>query len=150
VSAYRDGIEAAAKWHDGEAVMADLALNQATAERHRKFAAAIRALPVTESVSSPTATTSAKITAALEWARQMAADSGSLVWAEHVRVLEGMARDAGRYRWLRDKSSAQWEHPIVVSQKRVDDGMQYVGPLICGALDDAIDAALPDEQEKEK
>lgn len=55
---------------------------------------------------------------------------------------EAMALDAARYRWLREKSLGQFEHPIVVSQKRVEHGMQYVGPLCLEALDKAIDSAM--------
>ena len=51
-------------------------------------------------------------------------------------------RDAERYRWLRDESIGQWEHPIAVSQTRSEIGMRYVGPLIGKELDAAIDAAM--------
>lgn len=66
---------------------------------------------------------------------------------EEARVAELEAErdaaraDAERYRWLRDSAAGQWEHPIVVSQKRQGDRMQYVGPLGFKELDAAIDAA---------
>jgi len=53
---------------------------------------------------------------------------------------EAVERDAARYRWLRDTSAEQYEHPIAVSQTRTDVGMRYVGPVLGKALDDAIDA----------
>jgi hypothetical protein len=49
---------------------------------------------------------------------------------------------AARYSWLRDKSANQYEHPIAVSQTRTEGGMNYVGPLLGKALDEAIDAVL--------
>ena len=53
------------------------------------------------------------------------------------------ARDAARYRWLRNHAARQFEHPIVVSQHHeVGRGMRYMGPMIGPALDAAIDAAL--------
>ena len=52
------------------------------------------------------------------------------------------ARDAERYRWLRDNSVSQWEHPIVVSQTRTEYGMRYVGPVCGRALDRSIDEAI--------
>lgn len=48
---------------------------------------------------------------------------------------------ADRYRWLRDCSANQYEHPLVVSQMRMEHGMRYVGPLTGKALDNAIDKA---------
>jgi hypothetical protein len=51
-------------------------------------------------------------------------------------------KDAERYRWLREKSVGQWEHPIVVEQMRAMDRMQYIGPLSFDALDKRIDAAI--------
>jgi hypothetical protein len=54
---------------------------------------------------------------------------------------EAARADAERYRWLRNSAAGQWEHPIVVSQKRQGDRMQYVGPLGFKELDAAIDAA---------
>lgn len=57
---------------------------------------------------------------------------------ERIRVLES---DAERYRWLRDSSANQYEHPLVVSQKRTEHGMRYIGPLTGNALDVAIDKA---------
>lgn len=82
--------------------------------------------------------------AAIEFIKARAADSQSLVWAEHVRVLEGMARDAGRYRWLRDQTT---EDGIAVIMKE-----KYIRNSISLAanIDNFIDAALPAEQEKEK
>jgi hypothetical protein len=65
---------------------------------------------------------------------------------ELIAEVERLRADADRYRWLREKSIGQWEHPIVVEQMRAMDRMQYIGPLSFGALDKAIDAAL----EKEK
>lgn len=53
--------------------------------------------------------------------------------------------DAARYRWLRDKSPGQYEHPIAVTQRRSDYGMQYVGPLCGKELDKHIDAARSQE-----
>ena len=50
--------------------------------------------------------------------------------------------DAARYRWRRESSLGQYEHPICVSQNRVERGMQYVGPLCGDALDKAVDAAM--------
>ena len=47
-----------------------------------------------------------------------------------------------RYWWLRDKSLGQYEYPIAVSQKRVERGMQYIGPLCLEDLDKEIDAAM--------
>jgi hypothetical protein len=38
-------------------------------------------------------------------------------------------RDAGRYRWLRDSSVGQYDHPIAVTQERTQTGMLYVGPV---------------------
>ena len=56
-------------------------------------------------------------------------------------------QDAARYRWLRDQSYGQWEHPIVVSQTKTGDHVTYVGPMMGDGLDKAIDAAMrvPDE-----
>lgn len=52
-------------------------------------------------------------------------------------------KDAARYRWLRDHSLGQYEHPIAVSQRRAPfDTMQYVGPLVGEPLDKAIDQAI--------
>lgn len=64
---------------------------------------------------------------------------------------EGMAmheQDAKRYRWLRDSSPNQYEHPIVVSQRRTGEGITYVGPLAWNELDAAIDAAMLKEEGK--
>lgn len=58
------------------------------------------------------------------------------------RQVEHLSRDALRYQWLRNLSVNQWQHPIVVSQERQDQGMRYVGPLIGESLDAAIDAAM--------
>ena len=55
--------------------------------------------------------------------------------------VERTMKDAARYRWLRDKSLGQFNHPICVEQNRVERGMQYIGPLCGKALDKAIDAA---------
>jgi hypothetical protein len=55
---------------------------------------------------------------------------------------------AARYSWLRDKSANQYEHPIAVSQTRTEGGMNYVGPLLGKALDEAIDAVLSRSEEK--
>ena len=55
--------------------------------------------------------------------------------------VKAMRADAERYRWLRDNSAGQWEHPIVVTQRRQGHRMQYVGPLVFRELDAAIDAA---------
>lgn len=52
------------------------------------------------------------------------------------------ARDAERYQWLRNCSLNQYEHPIVVSQERVDDHMRYIGPVMAKDLDQAIDQAI--------
>lgn len=57
---------------------------------------------------------------------------------DRIRALED---DAERYRWLRDRSANQYEHPLVVSQTRMERGMQYVGPLTGRSLDAAIDKA---------
>lgn len=71
--------------------------------------------------------------------------------AEHLddvlAEVEALKRDAERYRWLRNNSLGQWEHPIVVSQTKRGMGMLYVGPLIGIELDKAIDAAMAKEQE---
>lgn len=61
--------------------------------------------------------------------------------AELRRDLEEARRDAERYQWLREKSAGQWDHPIVVTQRRTGDHMTYTGPLIFDALDSMIDAA---------
>jgi len=58
------------------------------------------------------------------------------------RVQGPRPTDAERYQWLREKSIDQWEHPIVVTQERLERGMRYVGPVIGKALDAAIDAAI--------
>lgn len=58
-----------------------------------------------------------------------------------ARVAE-LEKDAARYNWLRDKSVGQWEHPIVVTQERYQDGMRYLGPVTDRNLDKAIDAAI--------
>jgi hypothetical protein len=58
------------------------------------------------------------------------------------RMAQEDAQDAARYRWLRDNSACQWDHPIVVSQSKGDWGMRYVGPLTSSSLDAAIDAAM--------
>lgn len=57
---------------------------------------------------------------------------------DRIRDLE---KDADRYRWLRDSSANQYEHPLVVSQARTEYGMRYVGPLTGKSLDAAVDAA---------
>lgn len=57
-------------------------------------------------------------------------------------------RDAERYRWLRNCSAGQWEHPMVVSQQRRDDRMLYLGPMLGNGLDQAIDAAIGGSGEK--
>lgn len=62
--------------------------------------------------------------------------------AESSAPEAGLIKDAERYRWIRDKSLGQFEHPICVTQKRVERGMQYVGPLVGKPLDEAIDAAI--------
>jgi hypothetical protein len=52
-------------------------------------------------------------------------------------------QDAERYRWLRDKSRGQFQHPIVVEQRKAAfDTMQYIGPMFGDLLDKAIDAAI--------
>ncbi len=84
----------------------------------------------------------------------IAIQAASQLQAERIRTRELEAeRDAARadaernrvnadrYEWLRDSAAGQWEHPIVVSQKRQGDRMLYVGPLGFKALDAAIDAA---------
>lgn len=58
----------------------------------------------------------------------------------YATILDAMKIEA-RYRWLRDCSRGQWEHPIVVSQARSDVGMNYIGPIAGKELDDAIDKA---------
>jgi hypothetical protein len=66
------------------------------------------------------------------------------LFADNIRLeaeLDAARADAERYRWLRDNAAGQWEHPIVVSQKRQGDRMLYVGPLGFKELDAAIDAA---------
>lgn len=68
-------------------------------------------------------------------------DKGFLAAAELRRLAE-LERDAARYRWLRDSSANQFQHPIVVSQEISEYGMRYVGPLISKNLDAAIDAAM--------
>jgi hypothetical protein len=72
----------------------------------------------------------------VEWAQTLAERDKA-----EARVAE-LEADAARYRWLRDNSAEQWEHPIVVSQTRHDRGVRYIGPVIGRALDAAIDAAL--------
>ena len=62
-----------------------------------------------------------------------------------VRAREAM-RDAARYRWLRDASAEQYDHPIAVTQTRSDVGMRYVGPVLGKVLDDAIDAAIAERE----
>lgn len=57
---------------------------------------------------------------------------------DRIRSLED---DAERYRWLRDRSANQYEHPLVVSQTRTEHGMRYIGPLTGKSLDAAVDAA---------
>lgn len=57
---------------------------------------------------------------------------------ERIRDLEDYA---DRYRWLRDCSADQYEHPLVVSQTKSEHGMRYVGPLTGKSLDSAIDKA---------
>lgn len=57
---------------------------------------------------------------------------------DRIRALED---DAERYRWLRDRSANQYEHPLVVSQTRTEYGMRYIGPLTGRSLDAAVDAA---------
>lgn len=64
-----------------------------------------------------------------------------------IRALEG---DAERYRWLRDHSANQYEHPLVVSQTRTDYGVQYIGPLTGKSLDAAIDRAIGVEMNQTK
>jgi len=54
---------------------------------------------------------------------------------------EALRKDAERYRWLRNDSLGQWEHPIVVSQARTPHKVLYVGPLCRAELDAAVDAA---------
>jgi pheromone shutdown protein TraB len=67
--------------------------------------------------------------------------------ADDLRAAQLQA-DAARYRWLRDSSLGQWEHPIVVSQSRTPYGMRYVGPLMGAELDAAIDLARKTEPPK--
>ena len=68
-------------------------------------------------------------------------------WNALPRPREAVERDAARYKWLRDKSLGQFVHPIVVTQKREDRGMQYLGPLCLEALDAAIDAAMSSQSD---
>lgn len=56
--------------------------------------------------------------------------------------LREVMRKAERYRWLRDSSADQWEHPLVVSQQRDGDAMHYIGPMTGKELDAAIDRAM--------
>lgn len=58
---------------------------------------------------------------------------------EHI---SNAVKDANRYRWLRDKSLGQYQHPIAIQQRRVERGMQYIGPLCGEELDKNIDAAI--------
>ena len=57
------------------------------------------------------------------------------------RELAAALVDAERYRWLRNRSANQYEHPIVVSQERTEHGMRYTGPIFDRQLDAAIDSA---------
>jgi hypothetical protein len=62
---------------------------------------------------------------------------------------EELEADARRYRWLRDESLGQWQHPIVVHQHKFESlgTMRYIGPLIGNDLDTAIDRAGGGERE---
>lgn len=71
----------------------------------------------------------------------------SIFIRQYAAQIERDARDVERYRWLRDKSYGQFEHPICVAQlpqrlgsERV--GITYIGPMIGEVLDQAIDAAI--------
>ena len=78
----------------------------------------------------------ARIPAAVQLARiaQIAAEES----APHPEE----SQDARRYRWLRNNSAGQMEHPIAVTQEKTERGMVYVGPLTSDLLDAAIDAAI--------
>jgi len=54
---------------------------------------------------------------------------------------DSLRKDAERYRWLRDSSLGQWQHPIVVGQREMWGKVNYIGPLVDETLDKAIDAA---------
>jgi len=56
-------------------------------------------------------------------------------------------KDATRYRWLRNNSANQYDHPLVVSQSRTPEGMHYIGPVFGRTLDTAIDAAMRTTEE---
>ena len=58
-----------------------------------------------------------------------------------ARELRAALADAERYRWLREHSANQYDHPLVVTQFCTGKKIQYRGPLIGKALDAAIDAA---------
>ena len=65
----------------------------------------------------------------------------------YAGVMQGIqnevdAKQAARYRWLRDRSGGQWVNPIVVGQKRSERRMLYTGPITGKSLDAAIDAAM--------
>ena len=56
--------------------------------------------------------------------------------------IEQLEKDAARYRWLRNKSIDQWEHPLVVSQGYMFGKQTYYGPVIGEILDEQIDVAI--------
>ena len=61
--------------------------------------------------------------------------------ASLTAAIAALVKDAQRYRWLRNESLGQWQHPIAVSQSLQAERMVYVGPLCLEALDKAIDEA---------
>jgi hypothetical protein len=62
--------------------------------------------------------------------------------AELMQRVGAAEKDAERYRWLRNNSYGQFEHPIVVTQHRNEESLRYMGPVIAHELDRITDAAI--------
>jgi len=71
--------------------------------------------------------------------------------AELVARLEGLEKDAARYRWLRDgELTADYPYPVMrMGGSRVDDQTIWADELDA-AIDDAISAAQHPQQEQSK
>lgn len=58
------------------------------------------------------------------------------------QIIEGLRKDAERYRWLRNSSYGQFEDPVVFEQSMSGGHMKYIGPKIGKDLDGLIDSAI--------
>ena len=115
-----------AVWHDDDAAV--VAVDALTAELRRLRAENVE-------LAQSLAESRANDQAAMGWLtslRWASGDRGERMLPELVTHIEGLAKDAGRYRWLRDRD--HWPAPFASSQDPE--------PVRGIDLDAAIDAAM--------